>query len=642
MILKVSNTFNEGGCVMGYLKNARMSVKLYLLLICFVVGFVVFGLVAKNTLDTLRIQGPIYNKIAQDKDLIADILPPPEYVIESYLVAFQALGESDGAKRRDLSARFKKLREEFDSRHDYWSKELENGPKKDALVSDSYRPAKEFYDIAEKEYFPALLAQDRAKAQAIVYGSLKAKYDEHRAAIDKLVKLATESSEAYEKSAAGIVGQRSLYLLVIGIAIIALTSVFCFVIIRQLLGQLGGEPAEIARVAEKIAVGELTMTLESGDRKDTGMFGRRNEAGNLADSFRRMSEYLRETAVAAENIAGGDLRVDVTPKSDKDVLGNAFRKMINGLRGIVVDVKSASGNIASGSQQLSAGSEQLSQGTTEQAASAEEASSSVEEMNATIRQNADNSQQTEKIAQQSAIDAIESGKAVSETVVAMKDIASRISIIEEIARQTNLLALNAAIEAARAGEHGKGFAVVASEVRKLAERSQVAAGEISKLSATSVEVAEKAGQMLAKLVPDIQKTSELVQEISAASKEQTSGSEQINSAIQQLNQVIQQNAGSAEEMSSTAEELSSQAEQLQETISFFKINEREGHMTRKAVTRRPAGVQPGHGSPFAGGAKASSTAFVSTHKGIALNLTTSPKTGNNSNGDDRDAEFEKF
>ena len=162
---------------------------------------------------------------------------------------------------------------------------------------------------------------------------------------------------------------------------------------------------------------------------------------------------------------------------------------------------------------------------------------------------------------------------MSETVGAMKDIASKISIIEEIARQTNLLALNAAIEAARAGEHGKGFAVVAAEVRKLAERSQTAAGEISQLSTTSVEVAEKAGQMLAKLVPDIQKTAELVQEISAASKEQTTGADQINSAIQQLNQVIQQNAGAAEEMSSTAEELSSQAEQLQGTIAFFKVNE---------------------------------------------------------------------
>jgi methyl-accepting chemotaxis protein len=283
---------------------------------------------------------------------------------------------------------------------------------------------------------------------------------------------------------------------------------------------------------------------------------------------------IAQLQTITEQIAAGDLRQTVEIRANDEVgnLGRATNKMVIDLKGLIDNIRQSALQTVSISEHISSSAGQISQGTAEQAASAEEASSSVEEMNATIRQNADNSQQTEKIAQQSAINAIESGKAVSETVVAMKDIAARISIIEEIARQTNLLALNAAIEAARAGEHGKGFAVVASEVRKLAERSQLAAGEISKLSTSSVEVAEKAGQMLAKLVPDIQKTAELVQEISAASKEQTSGSDQINSAIQQLNQVIQQNAGSAEEMSSTAEELSSQAQQLQSTISFFKID----------------------------------------------------------------------
>jgi len=198
----------------------------------------------------------------------------------------------------------------------------------------------------------------------------------------------------------------------------------------------------------------------------------------------------------------------------------------------------------------------------------------MEEMSSNIKQNADNALQTERIAVKSAEDAKAGGKAVEETVQAMKEIADKISIIEEIARQTNMLALNAAIEAARAGEHGKGFAVVASEVRKLAERSQNAAAEISDLSASSVQVAERAGELLSKMVPDIQRTAELVQEISAASKEQDTGAEQINKAIQQLDQVIQQNASVSEEMASTAEELASQAEQLQVDISYFRLDER--------------------------------------------------------------------
>jgi len=348
--------------------------------------------------------------------------------------------------------------------------------------------------------------------------------------------------------------------------------------------------------------------------------------------IRSITRPLNEAVAVSNRLAEGDLMVAVEVRSKDEVgqLLGAMKNMVDTLKIVVADVKTAADNVASGSQQLSAGSEQMSQGTTEQAASAEEASSSVEEMNATIRQNADNAQQTEKIALKSANDAIESGKAVSEAMAAMKEIASKISIIEEIARQTNLLALNAAIEAARAGEHGKGFAVVASEVRKLAERSQVAAGEISRMSSSSVEVAERAGSMLTKLVPDIQKTSELVQEISASSKEQASGADQINSAIQQLNQVIQQNAGAAEEMSSTAEELSSQAEQLQSTISFFKIE--QGTTRRFAGTKKT--TQASHQLQVVRLAKGP----AAKPAGVALNM----KHDSYGKTDGKDAEFERY
>ena len=250
---------------------------------------------------------------------------------------------------------------------------------------------------------------------------------------------------------------------------------------------------------------------------------------------------LKTTVEISDRLSHGDLdiAINVNTRDETGQLLSSMKNMVEKLKEVVLSVKNASGNVAAGSHELSSSSEEMSQGTTEQAVAVEEASSSMEQMSSNIRQNAENAQQTEKIALKAAEDAEEGGKAVLNSVTAMKEIAAKITIIEEIARQTNLLALNAAIEAARAGEHGKGFAVVASEVRKLAERSQSAAAEISDLSASSVDIAEKAGEMLTKMVPDIQKTAELVQEISAACREQDSGAEQINKAIQQLDQVIQ-------------------------------------------------------------------------------------------------------
>ncbi|KAA0125440.1 methyl-accepting chemotaxis protein [Methylobacterium sp. P1-11] len=317
-------------------------------------------------------------------------------------------------------------------------------------------------------------------------------------------------------------------------------------------------------LADAVAMGDLSQTAEVTSN---------DELGDLVGAMGRMTENLNATAALANAIAQGDLTVEARPLSDKDTMGIALQTMLTKLRAVVAEASAAASNVSAGSQELSASAEQLSQGSTEQASSTEEASASMEEMAANVKQNAENASQTETIARQSAQDAEASGIAVGRAVEAMQTIAQKITIVQEIARQTDLLALNAAVEAARAGEHGRGFAVVASEVRKLAERSQAAAAEIGTLSSDTVKAAQQAGDMLGKLVPDIKKTASLVEEITAACREQDVGSGQINQAIQQLDKVTQQNASASEQVSATSEELATQAEKLQATIAYFRITE---------------------------------------------------------------------
>ena len=363
---------------------------------------------------------------------------------------------------------------------------------------------------------------------------------------------------------------------------------------------------------------------ELDKRADTSLFvgGWNKLVAGVNDTVTNIVKPLMVTADYIDKISKGTIPQGITDsyKGQYNIIKDNINSMVDKLSEVVSDVQDAAENVATGAQEMSTTAQQMSQGATEQAASAEEISSSMEQMASNIRQNTDNAIQTEKIAVKSASDAKEGGKAVSETVVAMKDIATKISIIEEIARQTNLLALNAAIEAARAGEHGKGFAVVASEVRKLAERSQSAAGEISQLSTSSVAVAEQAGEMLNKMLPDIQKTAELVQEVSASSKEQDTGADQINKAIQQLDQVIQQNAGASEEMASTTEELSSQAEQLKSTIAFFTLENQKGRRQLEPVRR--------HSGKQAAG-KQVAIAHIASHKAEAA-YKSSKKSGGHS------------
>jgi len=334
--------------------------------------------------------------------------------------------------------------------------------------------------------------------------------------------------------------------------------------INNTLGAVVGPMSVASEYISKISVGDMPPVITEKFNGDFNI---------IIININVLINALNEIIEKAKLIADGDLTVDLKKRSENDELMNSLNNMVKSTANIVSEFQTAANNISSSSQQMSSTSQEMSQGASEQASSAEEVSSSMEEMAANIQQNTENARQTEKIAFNSSEGITKVSESSKETLKYIVEIADKVSIIGEIARQTNILALNAAVEAARAGEHGKGFAVVAAEVRKLAERSQIAAVEIDTLTKTSVRATEDGGKMMAAILPDISKTAKLVQEIAAASLEQNSGADQVNNAIQQLNQVTQQNAAASEEMATSSEELASQAQQLMEMISFFKLKD---------------------------------------------------------------------
>jgi methyl-accepting chemotaxis protein len=502
------------------------------------------------------------------------------------------VASTDPADMADVEKQLKETTNAISSTRQQYEKLISSDEERSIYNSFS-RKYEEYLQVANKAL--VFSRQNQNQEAARILKDSKPLYDDMSNDALRLVELNVAGGKAASETGDKVFADsRALFIGVVVLALIVGVAAALWISRTITVGL-----RKISVAVDAVAIGDLDqdVTVTTDD-----------EIKDLVVTVNRMTANLRETAALADKVADGDLTVQPKPLSDKDTLGLSLERMVDRLRGVVSDAVTASENVSAGSQELSAASEQVSQGATEQASSAEEASASMEEMAANIKQNADNAAQTEKIARQSASDAETSGQAVAKAVDAMQTIAEKIAIVQEIARQTDLLALNAAVEAARAGEHGRGFAVVASEVRKLAERSQTAATEISSVSSDTVKAAQSAGEMLTSLVPNIRKTAELVSEISAACREQDIGASQINEAIQQLDKVTQQNASASEQMSATSEELAAQAEELQASIAYFRLSNSAARKPNAAAAAAPVVRLPARASKPAAKAPARKSA----------------------------------
>jgi methyl-accepting chemotaxis protein len=539
----------------------KITARMFLMFAVSLVGMIVLFCLSLNTIEKVKVNGPIYREIAQAKDLAADILPPPEYIIESYLVVQLAQDAADARELQKLQEDFTRLKKEFDERHQFWDKELKDPATRKLMLQDAYAPAAAFYADAQASFFPALARGDRQASAAVLANSLKPNYASHRLQVDRLVQLVDQQCKLAEQAAKESLTRSRILIFLAGALITLLTAALSFFIARSITGPL----SRCVAIADHLATGDLTDDIEVYSKDETGH------------------------------------------------LMAAMRNMVQNLRGLVHGTVEISGNIASASIELTATARHIAAGAHDVAGQTDQVATASEEMSHTSRDIAHSCSLAAESSRHSSVTASQGAAVVRETIEGMARIAERvkqtaqvvdtlgsrsdqigaiIGTIEDIADQTNLLALNAAIEAARAGEQGRGFAVVADEVRALAERTTRATQEIGTMikaiqretreAVCSMEdgvqqveqgaqASRKSGEALQSILSQIDQVTEQINQIATAAEEQTATTGEISGNVQQVSAVVQDAARGAQETSAAAGQLAQQAQQLQSLVAAFKL-----------------------------------------------------------------------